>query len=199
MGCLRCPSVEGEERAGSDLPLRAAALDGIGNSGDPSALDAIAPYVDSASEITRAAAVTALRQMDDARAAALLARRFAVEPDAPVRTSIVQALAGDVTRPPPPHAVDLAIRALPQEADRAVRAALIVLLGEAAATHPGARAALAAQYPREREATERGERDGGEGGAGVTKEVHGLPAVPFSRGRGASGRCRRGSTTRWWG
>jgi HEAT repeat protein len=141
------------ERAGSDLPLRAAALDGIGNSGDPSALDAIAPYVDSASEITRAAAVTALRQMDDARAAALLARRFAVEPDAPVRTSIVQALAGDVTRPPPPHAVDLAIRALPQEADRAVRAALIVLLGEAAATHPGARAALAAQYPREREAT----------------------------------------------
>ena len=122
-------------------------VDAIGNSGDTHFLPALEERLADASPAMREHAARALRRMAPPQAMAPLLTRLEVETDPGVQIALVDTLAELRIREP--EAIALANQQLATQPAPAVRAALIRWLG-AAADQPSARAALIAQFRRER-------------------------------------------------
>lgn len=122
-------------------------VDAIGNSGDPHFLPALEQHLADGSPAVREHAARALRRMEPPEAMAPLLTRLEVETDPAVQIAIVDTLAELRVREP--DAIALANQQLAGQPAPAMRAALIRWLG-AAADQPSARAALIAQFRRER-------------------------------------------------
>lgn len=131
---------------------RAIALDAIGNSGDTAFAESLARYTDDPSALVRAHAAQAYRRMDRAVAEPVLVERLEHEDEASVRRAIAESL-GEKLRADgaqaSPAIVAVAAARLANEPDAHVRAALIALLGSAAAENADAKLALVQQFRRE--------------------------------------------------
>lgn len=131
----------------------AVALDAIGNSGDTEFAKSIEPYTNDASAVVRARAATAYRSMDKETMEPVLADWLGQEKDPEVRRAIAGSLLDKTTEggAPASTAVLAAAEArLPTESDVTARAALIALIGSAAASDPGAKSALVEQFKHEK-------------------------------------------------
>jgi hypothetical protein len=130
----------------------ATALDAIGNSGDTTFAKTLAGYADSPSTLVRAHAAQAYRGMDRETMEPALVDWLGHEDDAQVRRAIAESL-GEKLRADgaqaSPAIVAVASDRLASEPDAHVRAALIALLGSAAASDPPAKRALIEQFHRE--------------------------------------------------
>lgn len=131
-----------------DEGLAAEAFSAIGNSGDPALLGAIEVGLGRSEDI-RAKAAAAIRLMDPAQTAELVAARLADEHYERVvqRLAEAAAMASLVhERPPPPTVITAATKALHNAKADTARRALISLLG--AAKTDAAKAALKAAFER---------------------------------------------------
>jgi hypothetical protein len=139
-----------------DATERTAALDAIGNSGNPKFLTEVKPLLETEDKLVRAHAIQAMEHMPPESNKDMFKGLMASEKDAQVRGTIALTYTDQARRAnqlPPKQVLDGAIQQLPLEPDARVRALLIDLIGPAAELYPVAMGALVAQFPRESEPT----------------------------------------------
>jgi len=128
------------------------ALSAIGNSGDPTMIDALGNYNRDASEQVRASAAEAYRRMDRAAMEPPLRDWLGKEDSGSVRTAIASSLVERLhedRQAASAETVAIAATRLAAESDPRARAALIELLGTAAGSDATAKDALVKQFARE--------------------------------------------------
>lgn len=131
---------------------RALMLDAIGNTGDKQLAEIVKPQTQDESPLVRSHAAQAFRRMDLSTSEPVLAEWLGSEKEPAVRRSIASALnekLHEEQRPPSLAVVQSAALQLGSETDPQARAALIELLGRAAASEATAKQALVAQFHRE--------------------------------------------------
>ena len=141
-------------RRARSADLKAAALDSIGNSGNPEFIDDLQPLFHTDDKLVRAHAVQALEHMPPASSQGLFRGLMEQEKDPQVRANIATTFADQARRAnaaAPSPVIQAAIMQLTSEPDPRVRALLIELIGPACASDPSALAALVEQFSRESE------------------------------------------------
>jgi hypothetical protein len=139
-----------------DPTERTAALDSIGNSGNPKFLTEVTPLLSTENNLVRGHAIQAMEHMPPESNKDLFKGLMLGEKDAQLRGTIAVTYTDQARRAnrlPPKPVLDAAIELLPREPDPRVRALLIDLIGPAAELYPVAMGALVAQFPRESEPT----------------------------------------------
>ncbi|HKU36830.1 MAG TPA: HEAT repeat domain-containing protein, partial [Polyangiales bacterium] len=135
-----------------DPQTQAAALDAIGNSGNPALLTDVKPLLSSQEGLVRAHAIEAMGHMPPETNQAMFSELIANEQDPRIRGTIAATYADQAKRanqPPPPLVVNSAIQQLGREQDPRVRGLIIDLIGPACAQNPQAMQALAGQFKLE--------------------------------------------------
>jgi hypothetical protein len=129
-----------------------AALDAIGNSGNPDFIQDLKPHLDAKEPLIRAHAIEAMGHMDPQTNKDVFRELIDGEQDPRIRGSIARTYADQARRAdslPPPEVVRGALDVLVSEPDPGVRGLLIELVGSSCASDPSAMQALAAQFKRE--------------------------------------------------
>lgn len=130
----------------------AAALDAIGNSGNPALITDLKPHLAAKDTLVRTHAIEAMGHMDPETNKGVFRQLIEGEQDARVRSAIAKTYADQARRAEgvaPSEVVKGALDVLVREPDPQVRALLIDLVGPAAAKDPRAMQALAEQFRRE--------------------------------------------------
>lgn len=138
--------------AEQDIEFQKGAIIGAGNSGNPKLLTAMKPYMLNADTDLRLEAADALRLMPFEATADTFAQWLSEEKEANVKQALVHAMwiqSRASEKAPPDTVVDAALQQFAQPQQDVVRSELVLLLGTAAKTHDGARAALVALFQAE--------------------------------------------------
>jgi hypothetical protein len=138
-------------RGGFDSRQVSMVLKALGNSGDPSLVDSISPYLDASVSSVRSAAAQSLGGMDRPDTRTLLTRHLARETNGWARAAIAESLVRLAA--PPPATLELANEMVRSEKDTVARLALVKLLAANLRTYPAARATLSRLLETEEDET----------------------------------------------